>query len=209
MRMHHSFELPGSVDRAWQLLNRIDEIAPCLPGASVTKAGEGQFNGNMRVRMGPLDMTFKGTIAIVERDAAAGRVVLRSKGSEARGQGTASATTVANLSQQGDCTRVSLDTDLMISGRVAQMGRGMVVEISNDLIDRFVTNLKTELAGASAAASVKAPAARDRGMVGAGVMQAPAAGTERVGEQSLNVAALLWRVLSRKVLRLLGLLRQT
>jgi uncharacterized protein len=116
MKLQHSFDLPQAVEQAWNLLNRIDEIAPCLPGATATRTDDDHFAGSLRVRMGPLDMAFKGTIEFVERDRDGGRVVFRSKGSEARGQGTASATTVARLSKRGEGTHVGLDTDLMISG---------------------------------------------------------------------------------------------
>src|SRR5262249_18599554 len=97
MKVQHSFDLPEAVDQVWSLLSRIDEIAPCLPGATATRTDDDHFAGTLRVRMGPLDMAFKGTIEFVERNREAGRVVLRSKGSETRGQGAASATTVATL----------------------------------------------------------------------------------------------------------------
>jgi carbon monoxide dehydrogenase subunit G len=211
--MQHSFELTAPVEQTWELLNKIDEIAPCLPGASATKRSDEQFEGSMRVRLGPLDMTFKGAIDIIERDVDARRVVLRSKGSEARGQGTASATTVANLVEHGETTKVVLDTDLMISGRIAQMGRGMLVEISNDLLEKFVTNLKGNLDTSVAAAvspqeAVTAPTSESGPRVAALTDTALKGDTSSVGEQYLNATSLLWRVLWRKLLRLLGLSRR-
>jgi carbon monoxide dehydrogenase subunit G len=212
MQLQHSFELTGPVEQAWDLLNKIDELAPCLPGASATRSGDDRFDGSVRMRMGPLDMTFKGTVDVVERDEAAHRVVLRSKGSEARGQGMASATTVANLSQRGDVTHVQLDTDLVITGRIAQMGRGMVVEISNDLFDRFVTNLKTKLAQSSPvipiSTALSAPV--EIGECASAPAAAPATTAENSAPsgESLNALGLVWRILRRKFLRWLGLSRQ-
>jgi uncharacterized protein len=210
MQMQHSFELTAPVAQAWELLNRLDEIAPCLPGASATKAGDDHFTGSMRVRMGPLDMTFKGAVDIIERDVDAGRLVLRSKGSEARGQGTASATTIATLSEHGDTTKVVLDTDLMISGRVAQMGRGMLVEISNDLLDKFATSLKNKIDISVAATApsqdpVSVPTPQSAVHVAASSEPIPTDTTNPDNEQYLNATSLLWRVLCRTLLRLFGL----
>lgn len=142
MQLQHSFELPSNVDSAWALLNRVEEIAPCLPGASVTKVDEDHYQVTLRIRLGPLDLSFKGTIEILERDNAAHKLVLKTKANDARGQGSASGTTTATLSLKGDQTHVALNTELAIAGRVAQMGRGMVADVSNDLLDHFVTNLK-------------------------------------------------------------------
>jgi carbon monoxide dehydrogenase subunit G len=195
MKMQHSFELPEDFEQTWNLLNQLDEIAPCLPGATATKIDDDHFSGSVRVRMGPLDMTFKGTIEFVERDKNAGRVVFRSKGSEARGQGTASATTIANLTKQEGGTHVDIDTDLMISGRVAQMGRGMIVEISNDLLERFVSNLKTQRLTASAAVTE---------VPGEVPYQAPLSENKN-SDQYLSGGAIFWRVLKRKLLSIVGL----
>jgi uncharacterized protein len=192
MKMQHSFGLPKDFEHTWNLLNQLDEIAPCLPGATATKIDDDHFSGSVRVRMGPLDMTFKGTIEFVERNKNAGRVVFRSKGSEARGQGTASATTIANLTKQEGGTHVDLDTDLMISGRVAQMGRGMIVEISNDLLERFVSNLKTQLTASAAVTEVP----------GGVPYQAP---SDKNSDQYLSGGAIFWRVLKRKFLSIVGL----
>jgi uncharacterized protein len=193
MKVQHSFDLPESVDQAWNLLNQIDQIAPCLPGATASKTDDDHFAGTLRVRMGPLDMSFKGTIEFVERDRNAGRVVLRSKGSETRGQGTASATTVANLSKHGEGTHVDLDTDFMISGRVAQMGRGMIVEVSNDLLDRFVSNLKAERMALATAGPGTTDVASDQ----------ISSSEKKLPEQYLSATSVFWRVLKRKFRNLL------
>jgi uncharacterized protein len=195
MKIQHSFELPADVEHAWNLLNQLDQIAPCLPGATATKTDDDHFAGSVRVRMGPLDMTFKGTIEFLERDLPSGRVVLRSKGSEARGQGTASATTVANLSKTDHGTRVDLDTDLMIAGRVAQMGRGMVVEVSNDLLDRFISNLKSQRFTTSAVLSPEQPVAVE-----------VASSRLKNDDQYLSGGSIIWRILKRRLRNICGML---
>jgi hypothetical protein len=139
--------------------------------------------------MGPLDMTFKGTIEFAERDYAAGRLVLRSKGSEMRGQGTASATTVAKFSKLDRGTRVDLDTDFMIAGRVAQMGRGMIVEVSNDLLDRFVSNLKSQRVVTAAADAAAQPAASVE----------VATGENKNDDQYLSGGSIIWRILKKRL----------
>jgi carbon monoxide dehydrogenase subunit G len=197
MKIQHSFDLPEDFDQTWNLLNQIDEIAPCLPGAKATKTDDDHFTGSVRVRMGPLDMTFKGTIELAERDRVVGRVVLRSKGNETRGQGTASATTIASLSKRDNGTHVDLDTDFMISGRVAQMGRGMIVEVSNELLDRFVENLKAQRATAVTIAGDTA------GPENANAPVISNAGAN--DDQYLSGSSVIWRVLKRKTRNLFRL----
>jgi uncharacterized protein len=194
VKIQHSFELPEDFEQTWNLLNQVDQIAPCLPGATATKTDDDHFAGSLRVRMGPLDMTFKGTIEFMERDRNAGRVVLRSKGAETRGQGTASATTIANLSKRDSGTHVALDTDLMIAGRVAQMGRGMIVEISNDLLDRFVSNLKEQRLAASPVHPAAAEVDLDQIVPS----------ENKSGDQYLSIGSVFWRLLKRKLRNIFG-----
>jgi carbon monoxide dehydrogenase subunit G len=189
MKVQHSFELPEDFEQSWSLLNQVDQIASCLPGATATRTDDDHFAGSLRVRMGPLDMTFKGTIEFAERDHATGRLVLRSKGSEMRGQGTASATTVAKFSKLDRGTRVDLDTDFMIAGRVAQMGRGMIVEVSNDLLDRFVSNLKSQRVVTAATDAAAQPAASVEA----------ATGENKNDDQYLSGGSIIWRILKKRL----------
>jgi carbon monoxide dehydrogenase subunit G len=189
MKVQHSFELPADFERSWSLLNQVDQLVSCLPGATATKTDDDHFAGSLRVRMGPLDMTFKGTIEFVERDHAAGRLVLRSKGNEMRGQGSASATTVARFSKLDCGTRVDLDTDFMIAGRVAQMGRGMIVEVSNDLLDRFVSNLKSQrIATTPVDAAARHPGSPEA-----------AAGESKNDGLYLSGGSIIWRILKKRL----------
>lgn len=144
MQLQHKFDLPMPAVKAWELLNRVEEITPCLQGASAVAAGDDRFNIQMKLRFGPLDLVFKGVVEITERDPVAHRMVLKTKANDARGQGSASGTTVAQMSELAGTTNIVLDTDLMIGGRIAQMGRGMVGDVSNDLLAKFVANLKAK-----------------------------------------------------------------
>jgi len=210
MQLQHSFDVPLSVPATWDLLARIDEIAGCLPGAKANRAEDGRFDGSVRTRLGPLDMMFKGVIEITERDVPGRRMVMRSKGSETKGQGSASATTVAVLTGTDRGTHVALDTDLVISGRVAQMGRGMLVEVSNDLLERFVANLKRDF-GTVEVGSTRAAQPED----GAATLvpAAPAAsrtvaedpGRTAVPEAAVDLGNLFWRLMWRRIRRFFGL----
>ncbi len=210
MQLQHSFDVPLSVPATWDLLARIDDIAGCLPGAKASKAADSTFDGSVRTRLGPLDMTFKGAIEITERDVPGRRMVMRSKGSEAKGQGSASATTVAVLTANDGGTHVTLDTDLVISGRVAQMGRGMLVEVSNELLERFVANLKrdfgivdvvsTTATQPEDGAATLAPAALAIGPTVAGDARKTA-----VPEAAVDLGNLFWRLVWRRIRGFLGL----
>lgn len=210
MQLQHSFDVPLSVPATWNLLGRIDEIASCLPGAKASKAGDGTFEGSVRTRLGPLDMTFKGVTEITERDVPGRRMVMRSKGSEAKGQGTASATTVAVLTEKDAGTHVALDTELVISGRVAQMGRGMLVEVSNDLLERFVANLKRDFSTTEAAPTTVAPSgaaevppAPPAAATGPTVAGSP--GRMASTEDAVDLGGLFWRMLWRRIRQFFGL----
>lgn len=210
MQLQHSFDVPLAVPATWDLLARIDEIAGCLPGAKASKAADGTFDGSVRTRLGPLDMTFKGAIEITERDLPARRMVMRSKGSEAKGQGSASATTVAVLTGTDGGTHVALNTDLVISGRVAQMGRGMLVEVSNDLLERFVANLKRDF-GTVEVCSTTVAQSEDGAATpippGPATGPTVAGGSERtaVPEDAVDLGNLFWRVVWRRIRQFFGL----
>jgi len=144
MQLQHKFELQIPAGETLDLLTRVEEITPCLPGASATKAGDNRYEVLMKIRFGPLDLAFKGVIEIVECDREAHRLVVKTKANDAKGQGSASGTTVVTMSESTGVTQVVLNTELMIGGRIAQMGRGLVSDVSNDLLARFVTNLKAK-----------------------------------------------------------------
>ncbi|MGN6606904.1 MAG: SRPBCC family protein [Jatrophihabitans sp.] len=164
MQLEHSFTVPAGVEDAWNVLLDIERIAPCMPGASLDTVDGDEFTGSVKVKLGPINLTYKGKAAFIEKDAAAHRAVIDARGKDARGAGTASAKVTATLTQQGDQTVVLVETDLDITGKPAQFGRGVMVDVGNKLIGQFAACLAEEIrvgdgGAADAAAEPSAEAA--------------------------------------------------
>lgn len=159
MELAHEFTVDAPVERAWSLLTDIERIAPCMPGAELTEVDGDTFHGMVKVKVGPITVQYKGTASFEEKDAQAHRVVLKAAGRDARGQGNASATVTAVMTEQADGTLVAIVTDLMVSGKVAQFGRGVMGDMSAKLLRQFVDNLE---------ANVLAPAAGETAPAGEG-----------------------------------------
>ncbi|HET8583100.1 MAG TPA: SRPBCC family protein [Jatrophihabitans sp.] len=168
MQLEHSFSVPVGVDDAWQVLLDIERIAPCMPGAAIESVDGDDFTGSVKVKLGPINLTYKGKASFVEKDETAHRAVIDARGRDARGNGTAAAKITAVLSESGGSTTVQVNTDLDITGKPAQFGRGVMVDVGNKLIGQFADCLAGQLgAGAGAGTAAMAPAAE----------AAPAAGT--------------------------------
>ena len=148
MELQHSFSVPVDVDRAWAVLVDIEQVAPCMPGAALDTVDGDNFTGSVKVRLGPIGLTYKGKARFVEKDEAAHRAVIDAQGKDARGNGTAAATVTATLHPQDDGTRVEVNTDLAITGKPAQFGRGVMVDVGNKLIGQFADCLAGKLAKA-------------------------------------------------------------
>ena len=146
MELQHSFSVPVDVDRAWAVLVDIEQVAPCMPGAALDTVDGDEFTGSVKVRLGPIGITYKGKARFVEKDQVAHRAVIDAQGKDARGNGTASATVTATLHPQDDGTRVEVNTDLAITGKPAQFGRGVMVDVGNKLIGQFADCLAGKLA---------------------------------------------------------------
>ncbi|MGP2437856.1 SRPBCC family protein [Streptomyces sp. JW3] len=146
MELHHEFTVPVPVDDAWRALLDIERVAPCMPGATVDAFDGKTVTGSVKVKVGPVTLTYKGTAVFEEQDDAAHRMVLVAGGREARGQGTARATVTGTLSERDGGTAVSVRTDLTVTGRPAQFGRGVIAEVGDRIIGRFATNLSERLA---------------------------------------------------------------
>ncbi|MBW6434285.1 SRPBCC family protein [Actinoplanes hulinensis] len=147
MKITNEFTVRIPVDRAWQVLTDLEGIAPCMPGARLTGVEGDVYQGKVKVKVGPVISDFSGTARFVERDDTAYRAVIDAKGRDARSAGNAAAVVSASLSPEGeDSTRVSVDTDLRISGKLAQFGSGMIKEVSSKLLAQFVANLEAKLA---------------------------------------------------------------
>ncbi|WP_406466744.1 SRPBCC family protein [Streptomyces hirsutus] len=145
MELHHEFTVPVPVDDAWPALLDIERVAPCLPGATVEEYDGKTVTGSVKVKVGPVTVTYRGTAVFEERDETAHRMVLVASGRETRGQGTARATVTATLGEQDGGTAVSVRTDLTVTGRPAQFGRGVLAEVGERIIGRFAACLSEQL----------------------------------------------------------------
>jgi uncharacterized protein len=143
MEMDHSFTVPVPPDQAWDVLLDVQRIAPCMPGATVDEVDGDVVNGRIKVKVGPVSLTYKGTAKFTERDPEAHVVVLEASGKETRGAGTASANVRAAMAPDasGSGTEVTMHTTMNVTGRPAQFGRGVMVEVGGKLVEQFAANL--------------------------------------------------------------------
>jgi carbon monoxide dehydrogenase subunit G len=151
VRIENRFKVSLPVDDAWKVLLDIERIAPCMPGAELQEVDGEEYRGVVKVKLGAITTQFKGVVRFTEVDESARRIVMRAEGRDTRGQGNANATVTAVLTPAGEGTDVAIDTDLSISGKVAQFGRGVMGEVSNKLLGQFVSCLEADLAGPSVA----------------------------------------------------------
>jgi hypothetical protein len=153
MDLTNEFRVPLGVDEAWAVLTDIERIAPCMPGATLEGSEGDEYRGTVKVKVGPMTAQYKGTVRFLERDDAEHKAVLQADGREARGQGSAAATITATVTPDGDGSAVYVVTDLTISGKVAQFGRGVLGDVSTRLMKQFVDCLEQDLAAANASAA--------------------------------------------------------
>ncbi|OMQ15812.1 carbon monoxide dehydrogenase, partial [Modestobacter sp. VKM Ac-2676] len=146
MQLENSFIVPVPIDDAWRVLLDIERIAPCMPGAVLDSVTGDDFTGRVKVKLGPINLTYQGKASFVEKDEATHRAVIDAKGKDQRGNGTAAATITANLAAEGSTTRVDVITDLNITGRPAQFGRGVMTDVGNKLLGQFADKLAAQLA---------------------------------------------------------------
>jgi carbon monoxide dehydrogenase subunit G len=170
MELEHSFTVPVPKSRAWDVLLDVERVAPCMPGATLDSVDGDEIHGRIKVKVGPINMTYAGTARFVERDKDAGVVTLQASGKETRGAGTASASVRSVLEDHGQETHVKVLTTLNVTGKPAQFGRGVMNEVGGRLLTIFATNLAALLAqqeGASVdgqAAAVGSATAEPTGM---------------------------------------------
>ncbi|MFF3707801.1 SRPBCC family protein [Streptomyces phaeochromogenes] len=146
MDFTNEFRVNLPPDQAWSLLTDVERIAPCMPGAQLTGVDGDTYNGVVKVKVGPMTVQYKGVVSFEEKDDEARTAVLHARGRDTRGQGNADARVTARLVPDGDGTRVTVDTHLTITGRIAQFGRGVIEEVSGKLLAQFVDNLEGQLA---------------------------------------------------------------
>ncbi|MSP67447.1 MAG: hypothetical protein EXQ96_05030 [Alphaproteobacteria bacterium] len=155
VRIHNQFEVPAAAADAFAILTDVPRIAPCLPGAELTEVvGEGVYKGRISVRLGPVALAFSGTVRFEELDASGLRARVKAQGADVKGRGGASAETTFRVEQAGTTSRVSVETDLTLSGAVAQYGRGtaMVSELANQIVGQFAACLRERIAAQHPAA---------------------------------------------------------
>jgi carbon monoxide dehydrogenase subunit G len=163
MDLNHQFEVPVPVEEAWKILTDVERIAPCLPGAELQEVEGDTYRGVVKVKVGPIQAQFKGQASFVERDDSAHKAVLKGEGRDTGGKGNASAVITAQLSALSPTnTECKVHTDLSITGKVAQFGRGAMADISEKILAQFVVNLNeliaTQPSSSTASAEVAAPA---------------------------------------------------
>jgi carbon monoxide dehydrogenase subunit G len=169
MDLEHSFIIPVPPEQAWQALLDVEQVAPCMPGATVDSVDGEVISGKIKIKVGPVQMTYAGKARFTEQDEATKTVVLEASGKETRGSGTASATIRSSLQDENGQTRVLVRTTMTVTGRPAQFGRGVMAEVGGRIIGKFATNLAAQLSGEGT------PAASADEAAGAGATAAAAA----------------------------------
>ncbi len=159
MELNNEFRVAVPAAKTWEVLTDVERVAPCLPGATLLSVDGDEFTGAVKVKVGPITVSYKGEAAFVEKDAAAQRVVLKANGKETRGNGNAAAVVTAQLKDEGDATSVVIATDLTISGKAAQFGRGVLADVAGNLIAQFAKALEADMLGGASAATQSASAA--------------------------------------------------
>ena len=145
MQITDTFRVEVPVEQAWNVLLDVERIAPCMPGAQLQEVEGDEYRGIVKIKVGPITAQYKGAARILEADEAARRIVLKGEGRDTRGQGNASATVTALLAESGGGTDVSIDTDLQVTGKVAQFGRGVMADVSTKLLGQFVECLHSSV----------------------------------------------------------------
>lgn len=145
MQITDQFRVDVPVDQAWRVFLDVERIAPCMPGAQLQEIEGDEYRGIVKVKVGPISAQYKGVARIVEADEDAHRIVIRAEGRDTRGQGNAAANVTATLAADGDGTNVEIDTDLQVTGKVAQFGRGVMADVSSKLLGQFVECLHAKV----------------------------------------------------------------
>jgi len=161
MELINEFRVDAPIETAWATLTDIEGIAPCMPGAQLTEIDGDEFKGSVKVKVGPITAQYKGTATFAEKDDAAHRAVIDASGRDTRGAGNASATITAQLSPDGEGTKAVITTDLKVTGKVAQFGRGVMADVSEKLLGQFVDCLESKLEDADAPEDPAAPVAEE------------------------------------------------
>ena len=181
MKLENRFTVPVPKADAWKVLLDVERIAPCMPGATLTGHDGDTFEGTVKVRVGPINLTYGGTAKFLSLDEAAGVAVFEGAAKETRGTGTAKAIVTMRLVDQGGTTDVEVDTDLNVTGKPASFGRGVLADVSSKLVDQFAACLAEEIRSGGVApepaTAPEAPSANGAGAHSAAETGAPSAAT--------------------------------
>jgi carbon monoxide dehydrogenase subunit G len=163
MDLTHRFSVPAQMDEAWNAFNDLEGLAPCFPGATISSVEGDEFSGSVKIKLGPIALVYNGSGRYVERNDAERRVVIEARGKDKRGNGTATAKVTAKFAGSGDQTQIEVFTDLAITGKPAQFGRGVISDVSDKLLNQFVSCVSDRFSqsglGAAQAASASEAAA--------------------------------------------------
>jgi carbon monoxide dehydrogenase subunit G len=151
MQLEHHVSVPAPIDVVWAAVLDPERVAPCMPGATLTGVDGDSFTGTMKVKVGPVVLLYKGTGTFTEHDEQARRAVLKADAKDSRGNGTVSATVTITLTEEGDQTAGTIATDLSITGKPAQFGRGMISDVGGKILEQFAACLSDKLAAPAAA----------------------------------------------------------
>ena len=196
MELEHSFTIPVTPERAWQVLLDVEKVAPCMPGATVDSVEGDEVTGRVKVKVGPVALTYSGKARFTERDEQAKSIKLEASGKETRGAGTASATVHSWLADEGGQTRVTVHTSMNVTGRPAQFGRGVMADVGGRIIEKFATNLAAQLA-----AGAQEDAAAASGLVGTAV---PGDGAQQASIEDLQLPVRAFNSLRREGIHTIG-----
>lgn len=196
IELDNSFTVPVPPAQAWDVLLDVERIAPCMPGATVDEVNGDEIAGRVKVKLGPVSLTYKGTAKFTERDEAGHTIAMQANGKETRGAGTASAVVNASLkpADNNGHTTVSMHTTLNVTGRPAQFGRGVMADVSAKLVEQFATNLAQLISAGSAEGGENAtePATADStDATSESTTVAPAAAAAPAGQDSINIVRLV------------------
>jgi carbon monoxide dehydrogenase subunit G len=180
MELSNEFEVPVPIEQAWAILTDLERIAPCMPGAQLQEVEGETYRGIVKIKVGPITAQYKGQAVMVEKDDVRHVALLEATGRDTKGAGNASASIKAELTERGDSTHVSVLTDLTVTGKVAQFGRGVLADVSGKLLTVFVSNLEAtvladELVGEAVELENLAATAEDHDVAEAAIILADAA----------------------------------
>jgi len=175
MELNHEFNVNVPAEQAWSVLTNVEMIAPCLPGAQLQEVEGDTYRGVVKIKVGPIVAQFKGQAVFAERDDVNKKAVLKAEGRDTGGKGNANATITAQLTQISESvTKVNVDTDLAITGKVAQFGRGALADVSDKLLAQFAASLNELLESQPAAESTPAPVAQTESAISETAVEQPA-----------------------------------